>query len=116
VLLWREEMEQGTVTHACNPSYSGGRDQEDCGLKPAQANRSWDPAQKYPSLKGTCGVAQGKGSEFKPQYCKKNLKKEMDTVQQSITVFWGCHICFYSVDQESKKYNPLSTCNYRAVF
>jgi hypothetical protein len=23
------------VTHACNPSYSGGRDQEDLGSKPA---------------------------------------------------------------------------------
>jgi hypothetical protein len=26
------------VAHACNPSYSGGRDQEDHGLKPAWAN------------------------------------------------------------------------------
>jgi hypothetical protein len=26
------------VAHACNPSYSGGRDQEDRGLKPAWAN------------------------------------------------------------------------------
>jgi hypothetical protein len=34
------------VAHACNPSYSGGRDQEDCGLKPAWANRSWDPISK----------------------------------------------------------------------
>jgi hypothetical protein len=24
------------VTHTCNPSYSGGRDQEDRGLKPKQ--------------------------------------------------------------------------------
>jgi hypothetical protein len=24
------------VAHACHPSYSGGRDQEDQGLKPAQ--------------------------------------------------------------------------------
>jgi hypothetical protein len=31
------------VAHACNPSYSGGRDQEDCGLKPDWANSSWDP-------------------------------------------------------------------------
>jgi hypothetical protein len=23
------------VAHTCNPSYSGGRDQKDCGLKPA---------------------------------------------------------------------------------
>jgi hypothetical protein len=26
------------VAHTCNPSYSGGRDQEDLGLKPAWAN------------------------------------------------------------------------------
>jgi hypothetical protein len=26
------------LTHACNPSYSGGRDQENRGSKPAQAN------------------------------------------------------------------------------
>jgi hypothetical protein len=26
------------VAHACNPSYSGGSDQEDSGSKPAQAN------------------------------------------------------------------------------
>jgi hypothetical protein len=26
------------VAHTCNPSYSGGRDQEDHSLKPAWAN------------------------------------------------------------------------------
>jgi hypothetical protein len=26
------------VAHTCNPSHSGGRDQEDRGLKPARAN------------------------------------------------------------------------------
>jgi hypothetical protein len=31
------------VTHACNPSYSGGRDQEDHGSKPAWANSLRDP-------------------------------------------------------------------------
>jgi hypothetical protein len=34
------------VAHSCNPSYSGGRDQEDHGLKPAQANSSKDPIMK----------------------------------------------------------------------
>jgi hypothetical protein len=29
-----------------NPRYSGGRDQEDCGLKPAQANSSVRPYLK----------------------------------------------------------------------
>jgi hypothetical protein len=31
------------VTHPCNPSYSGSRDQEDRGSKPAWANSSRDP-------------------------------------------------------------------------
>jgi hypothetical protein len=31
------------VAHTCNPSYSGGRDQEDCSLKPAPANSSTRP-------------------------------------------------------------------------
>jgi hypothetical protein len=31
---------QAPVAHACNPSYSGSRDQEDLGLRPAQANSS----------------------------------------------------------------------------
>jgi hypothetical protein len=29
------------VAHACNPSYSGARDQEDCSSKPAWANSSY---------------------------------------------------------------------------
>jgi hypothetical protein len=33
------------VAHACNPSYSGDRDQ-DCDLKPARVNSSWDPSSK----------------------------------------------------------------------
>jgi hypothetical protein len=36
------------VTHSCNPSYSGSRDQVDLGSKPAQANSSRDPISKYP--------------------------------------------------------------------
>jgi hypothetical protein len=58
------------VAHACNPSYSGGRDQEDCGLKPVQANSSQDPVSKKPSQKRAGGVAQGEGPEFKLQYQK----------------------------------------------
>jgi hypothetical protein len=34
------------VAHTCNPSYSGGRDQEDHGSKPAQANSSQDLISK----------------------------------------------------------------------
>jgi hypothetical protein len=34
------------VAHTCNPSYSGGREQEDHDSKPAQANSSGDPISK----------------------------------------------------------------------
>jgi hypothetical protein len=34
------------MAHTYNPSYSGGRDQEDRGLKAAWANSSGDPISK----------------------------------------------------------------------
>jgi hypothetical protein len=40
------EISQAPVAHAYNPSYLGGRDQEDHGLKPAQANSLQDPISK----------------------------------------------------------------------
>jgi hypothetical protein len=33
---------QAPMAHACNPSYSGGRDQEDPSSKPAWVNSSQD--------------------------------------------------------------------------
>jgi hypothetical protein len=66
------------VAHTCNPSYSGGRDQEDPGAKPAWANSSARPyLEKNASQKRAGGVAQGGGPEFKPQYQKKKKKKKL---------------------------------------
>jgi hypothetical protein len=45
------KMSQASVALAYNPIYSGGRDQEDCGLKPAQANSSTRPYLKKPVTK-----------------------------------------------------------------
>jgi hypothetical protein len=57
------------VTHTCNPSCLGGTDQEDCSLKPAQANSLLDPISKNLITKNWAGgVAQGEGPEFKPPY------------------------------------------------
>jgi hypothetical protein len=39
------------VAHAYNPSYSGGRDQEDRNSKPVWANSSQTLTQKNPSQK-----------------------------------------------------------------
>jgi hypothetical protein len=47
---------QALVAHTCNPSYSGGRDQEDHSLKPSQANNLWDAISKNSSQK--IGVAE----------------------------------------------------------
>jgi hypothetical protein len=61
-------LSRALIPHSCNPSYSGGRDQEDLGLKPDGANSLSDPSQKNPSQKRAGGVAQGVGPEFKSQY------------------------------------------------
>jgi hypothetical protein len=39
------------LAHTYNPSYSGGRDQEERGSKPAQANSTRDPISKKPHTK-----------------------------------------------------------------
>jgi hypothetical protein len=51
------------MVHTCHPSYSGGRDQEDCGLKQIVCKTL---PQKNPLQKSVGGVAQGVGPEFKP--------------------------------------------------
>jgi hypothetical protein len=58
------------VAHICNPSYPGGRDQEDRGSRTAGANSLLDPSQKRAG-----GLAQGVGPEFKPQYHKTTTTK-----------------------------------------
>jgi hypothetical protein len=63
------------VANACNPSYSGGRNQEDRGSKTAKANSSRDPILKNLHKNRAGEVAQGEGPEFKPKYRKKKKKK-----------------------------------------
>jgi hypothetical protein len=60
------------VAHTCDPSYLGGRDQE-----ASPGDSLLDPISKKPIIKkGDDGVAQGGDPEFKPQYLKKERKKE----------------------------------------
>jgi hypothetical protein len=40
IIFIKKQESWAQVAHACNPSYSGGSDQEDHGSKPAQANSS----------------------------------------------------------------------------
>jgi hypothetical protein len=44
--LNKEIASQALVTHTCNPTYSGGRDQEAHNSKPAWANGSQNPILK----------------------------------------------------------------------
>jgi hypothetical protein len=49
---------QALVAHACNPSYLGVSDRENCDSRPAQVNRSQDPISKTTRAKWRRGVAQ----------------------------------------------------------
>jgi hypothetical protein len=69
------------VAHTCNLSYSGGRDQEDHGLKPVWAN-SLQPYVKTTITKKAGGVAQGGGPEFKLLYRNKETVPEGFTTRQ----------------------------------
>jgi hypothetical protein len=60
------------MAHACNSSYSGGRDQEDSSSKPAHTNSSLRLyLEKTHYKKRAGGIVQGVDTEFKPQYHKK---------------------------------------------
>jgi hypothetical protein len=57
------------VAHAYNPSYSGGRDQEDRGSEPARANSLQDPnLKKTHHKKRLVEQLKVRGPEFKFQY------------------------------------------------
>jgi hypothetical protein len=52
---------QAPVAHPCNPSYSGGRDQEDRCSKPDQANSLQDSILKVPKTeKGWWSGSKGR--------------------------------------------------------
>jgi hypothetical protein len=56
IIMKNKETAVHVITY--NPSYSGGRDQEDHGSKPPQANNSQDAIlEKKPSQKRNGGVA-----------------------------------------------------------
>jgi hypothetical protein len=65
------------MAHTNNHSYSGGRDQEDCGSKPAQANSSMRPYLEKPFTKiGLVEWCKVKALSSSPSTTKKKKKKE----------------------------------------
>jgi hypothetical protein len=75
VFSYKTKYSPVPVTHACNPSYSGGRDQEDRDLKPAwqivHGTLSQKNLHKKKKKIGLVEWVQGEGPEVKPQYHKK---------------------------------------------
>jgi hypothetical protein len=79
---------QALVAHACNPSFLGGWDQEDCSSKPAWANSSQDPISKISRVKWTKGEAQvvecllskRKALSSSPNPTKKFVEKRLVSV------------------------------------
>jgi hypothetical protein len=63
------------VAHACNPSYSRGRDQEDHGSKQPWQIVHKTLSQKILHKSRVGGVTQDEGPKFKPQYRKKRKKE-----------------------------------------
>jgi hypothetical protein len=55
----KKNRSQALLTHACNPSYSGARDQEGHSSKPAWTNSFQDPILKKPSQKKKGGGVDG---------------------------------------------------------
>jgi hypothetical protein len=78
-------VSQALVAHTYNPSYSGGRDQEDCGLKPAGQIVHETLFKKTHHKHRTGGVVQGEGPEFKLQNCKKKKKIKGESLALRIT-------------------------------
>jgi hypothetical protein len=67
------------VTHAYNPSYSGGRDQEGRGLKPARAKSSRDLSQKTHHKTGLIEWLKVKALSSNPPSTEKNIFSKMVT-------------------------------------
>jgi hypothetical protein len=64
------------VAYTCNPCYSGGRDQEDHGSKPAWVNSSVRPYLKKPFTK--IGMVEGlnlKALSLGPSTAKRKKRK-----------------------------------------
>jgi hypothetical protein len=67
------------VAHVCNPSYSGGRDQEDHGSKPAWAYSSARPISKTLHKNRAGGMAQGEGPSSSPSTTHTKKETYIDT-------------------------------------
>jgi hypothetical protein len=80
----KQNKTQVWVAHACNPSYSGGRDQGDHRLKPALVNSSRDPISKKPITKK--GWWSG-SSDSLPSKCEAQSSNHSATKKKKKRIF-----------------------------
>jgi hypothetical protein len=69
-------MDWKPVAHICNPGHLGGRGQDVTIQSQPRQIAQGTLSQKKTSQKRDGGVAQGVGSESKPQYRPKEKKKD----------------------------------------
>jgi hypothetical protein len=81
----KERTSRALIAHACNPSYSGGRDQEDCGSKPAQANSFRNPISKKILRKKKKKKKAGEVAQKKKK--KKKKRNNLNTITIKITTY-----------------------------
>jgi hypothetical protein len=73
----KKERCQAVVAHFCNPSYSGGRDQENGGSKPVWTNNSLRPYLKKRFSKiGLVEWLKVKALSSSPSTAKKKKKEK----------------------------------------
>jgi hypothetical protein len=94
--LVRSSLMPTAVAHACHPSYSRGRFQEDQSSKPPWANSSWDPILKKPTTKKGWWY----GSRCRPWFqipVPKTKQHSLNNLGSSITQYnlevTAHHIC-----------------------
>jgi hypothetical protein len=61
------------VAHICNPSYSGGRDQDNHGSRPGWTNSLRDPISKSPSKIELVEWLKVKALNLSPNGAKKSI-------------------------------------------
>jgi hypothetical protein len=102
---------QAPETHACNLSYSGGRDHEDRGSKPAQVNCEILP-QKYPTQERAGRMAQV--VERLPSQCEC-CQKRMSAVSEMSTVLALEALAALSGPRHWPPQNPLGHFQFARV-
>jgi hypothetical protein len=77
------------VAHACNPSYSGGRDREGHGSKPAWANSREILSWQKPIIKG---LSSNPCTGRKKKECKENLSKKIQLTDKNQEPNWNLEL------------------------